>query len=122
MIYPYQCLECQRHFEVIKSVRYIDAPEHCECGSIAKRYIGKTHFYGASDWWTGTHYNPAFGKLIRSKAHMNEEVMLARREGKDLIEVGNESVHKINAAADKRRDDRAAERWREASRELGISE
>lgn len=100
--YPYECPECDFDFEITKSVKEIDDPEHCPaCNSIAERYIAKTGgFIGASDWDTA-HYNPAFGKVMKSNAEARKE---AKRLG--MEEVGNEPVEKIHKKFDCDRKDK----------------
>jgi putative FmdB family regulatory protein len=121
VIYPYKCTECGHKFEVIKSVKDIDTPERCpKCCTKSERYIARTHFYGAGDWDKAA-YNPAFGKIIRSKAHLREELSIAASEGREMVEIGNEPVDNIHKDMDRKREERAAERWREADRELGLA-
>lgn len=114
LIYPYQCPSCGHGFEVIKSVRAIDEPEHCEkCQTQAERRIARTQsFSGASDWDTA-HYSPAFGRVVRSN---KEARMLAKERG--LIEVGNEDPHKIDKKFDTERQKKSEERWTETVRSL----
>ena len=91
ILYPYECPKCDASFEVIKSVKMIDDEERCpKCDTVAERKIAKQQsFYGASDWDTA-HYNPAFGKVVKSNKEARE---LAKKKG--MIEVGNEDPDKI---------------------------
>lgn len=92
MIYPYKCLTCNHHWEVIKPVKDIDIAEICEvCQRIGKRYISVTHFYGASDW-DKAQYCHALGTVVKSDKH---RAKLARSRG--LEEIGNEDPVKIQA-------------------------
>lgn len=104
---------------MIKSYKDIDRPESCKCGSEAVRYISRTHFYGADDWNKAA-FNPAFGKIIKSKAHLREELAIARSEGREMVEVGNESLENIHHRSERERADRRDKRWYDVSRELGI--
>ena len=100
MIYPYCCPDCDHNFEVIKSVKAIDDPEHCpECSGLSMRYIAKSQFfYGEKDWDTA-HYNPALGKVVKNNA---EGRRIAKEMG--MVEVGDEPVDKIHKKFDTERD------------------
>lgn len=105
--YPYVCNDCGHEFEVVKSVKAIDDPEHCQvCNALSDRVIAKTGgFIGASDWDTA-HYNPAFGKVMKSNAEARRE---AKRMG--LEEVGNEPVDNIHKKFDGDREKKINDRW-----------
>ena len=107
MRYPYECPNCQHDFEVIKSVREIDSPEHCpKCEQIATRYIAQSqYFYGASDWDTA-HYNPCLGKSFKSH---KDATKYARKMGFD--EIGNENVEKIHKKYDADRERSQQAKW-----------
>ena len=85
---------------MIKSVRLIDEPEQCpQCGVSGERYIAKSQsFYGAGDWDTA-HYNPAFGRVMKSNGEARAE---AKRNG--WAEVGTECVDKTLDAFEKDRE------------------
>lgn len=115
--YPYECLSCKNDFDIIKSVSRLDDPEECPaCSSKdVKRYISRTHFYGASDW--DSSYNYGLGCVTKSRVHRNQ---IIKQRG--LIEVGNEDCEKISAAMDKdkqKADDQRFERgFEQAAAEL----
>lgn len=94
--YPYECLSCKHEFDIIKSVASIDDKEACpSChGEDTKRYISRTHFYGASDW--DSSYNYGLGCVTKSRTHRNQ---IIKQRG--LIEVGSENCEKISASMDK---------------------
>ena len=94
MRYPYTCEACGAKWEVIKSVRQIDEPEHCaKCQTPGRRYISRTSFYGAAV--EDAEYNPAFGCVIKNSAHRKA---LAKQRG--MEEIGNESLDSIHAHFD----------------------
>jgi hypothetical protein len=106
--YPYRCSDpsCDHCFEVVKCIADIDLPEVCEtCKAPATRYIGRTHFYGASDW-DRAHFNVGLGCECRSHKHASQ---IARSRG--LEECGNTSPESIVKDADKTRQRRIDERW-----------
>lgn len=113
MIYPYECVnvDCTYKFEVIKSVRSIDAEERCPfCKSVSERRIGKSRLMRVNDWVES--YNPAFGCVVKNKAHQRE--ILARRKGEtgqDFIEVGTEPVENIHKHFDSKRAEANKKRW-----------
>jgi putative FmdB family regulatory protein len=109
VIYPYAC-QCGHEFEVIKRIAEIDRPEICpKCSSSeVKRYISRTHFYGACDW-DKAEYNPGLGKVVRNSQHRKE---LAKSMG--VEEIGNEPVSKIHAKYDVERSEKLARNWEKA--------
>lgn len=113
MIYPYKC-ECGNDFEVIKKMSEIDRVERCQlCQRIAKRYIGLSHFNGASEWNSDAYrgFNPAFGKVVKGKTHQRELLAQAKGEGREMIEVGNEKPETIHKHFDKQREETRMKRW-----------
>jgi putative FmdB family regulatory protein len=112
--YPYRCHACGTHWESCKSVSDIDRVETCpacqeKCGR-DDRYIGRTHFYGASDW-DKAEFNPAFGKVVRNSKH---RAQLAKERG--YIEVGNENPDKIHDKFEKDRHEKRERSWAEVDR------
>lgn len=99
MIYPYECTSCGHDFEVYKSYKRIDDPEHCpECSQVATRYISRNiGFSGHNDWDTA-HYNLALGQVVKSNA---EAKRIARERG--MEEIGNEPIEKIHKKFDTER-------------------
>jgi len=116
MIYPYECKTCGP-FEVIKSVKEIDKPEQCPtCYIITKdRRIGLTRL---GDVDNNPSYNPAFGKVINSKSHLRSELARMRDEGRDMIEVGNESPDKIHKHFESARAEKLKNSWEPAEKAL----
>ncbi len=117
MIYPYECGDCGYQFEVIKSVRQIDDPEFCpECGDLEKlmaspcrRCIGRPNLVAIHDW-TET-FNPAFGQVVKNKAHQREILVKLKDQGKEFIEIGNEPVDNVHKHFDGVREQKRNERW-----------
>jgi len=117
VIYPYLCIKCDLEFEVIKSVRHIDEPEQCEnCGNIAERTIAFDQSFSkmaAGDWNT-PHYNPAFGRHMKSNKEAQKE---AKRLG--LEEVGNEPIEKIENKFSSEREEKSKRGWDSINMNLG---
>ena len=107
--YPYRCSDpsCDHCFEVVKCIADIELPELCEiCQSPASRYIGRTHFYGASDW-DKAHFNIGLGCECSSYKHARQ---IAKSRG--LEEVGNDTKpDKMISDADSSRQRRIDDRW-----------
>lgn len=102
LIYDYECTACKHQFEVIKSVKEYDNPEHCEkCQGVGRRVLSaKVGIHGASDWDTA-HYSPAFGKVVKNNL---EARRLAKERG--WVEVGNENVERIHSHYDKQKEEK----------------
>lgn len=87
MTYEYQCVKCERIFDVIKPHTEMDVNEFChECGAPADRIKfprGKVYLSGTAV--EHAEYNPGLGAVVKNKAHRAE---LAKRKG--LVEVGND--------------------------------
>jgi putative FmdB family regulatory protein len=92
VIYPYDCPECGKEFEVIKSFRDYDRVENCpDCDTISIRTIAKSQGIdktAAADW-NASSYNPAFGEHLTPKQAKKK----AKKRG--WAEVGTESPEKI---------------------------
>ena len=84
----------------MKSVDARNDEECCpECESVATRCLPTSlHFYGAADWDTA-HYNPIFGKVMKSNAQARQEA-----KSRGMTEVGNEPVEKIHKKFDTERE------------------
>ena len=108
--YPYGCTECKHEFDVIKPFSEFENVEVCpKCSSPkTERYIGRTHFYGASDW-DNVQYNPGLGVVTRNAKHA---ARVAKERG--LIEVGSESCDNIMSENEKKRTKEIDERFEEA--------
>lgn len=110
--YPYYCPSCDNQFDVVKSMSRLDDAELCtKCNNRADRHIGRVNFSGAGDWHPD--FNPAFGCVVKSKAHQREILSRYKDKGKDFIEVGNEPVENIHKYYDNQRAEKQKERWSE---------
>lgn len=106
--YPYCCDTCDTHFEVVKPVAELERQEVCSaCGGIGKRYISRTHFYGASDW-DKAEYNPGLGCVTRNAKHRER---IAKERG--VIEVGNDyrEIDTMHRENEKKREEQRERRW-----------
>ncbi len=110
--YPYFCESCEKETEIIKSLADYDSEEICDrCEIPMGRRLGLVNFTNAGDWKPT--YNPAFGRVVRSRAHQREILAEYKGEGKVFEEIGNEPVEKIHKRYDTMREDKRKERWNE---------
>jgi putative FmdB family regulatory protein len=115
-IYPYRCIGCESRFDVVKSMSRIDDDEFCPCGSPASRSIGLTSIANTGDWKPT--FNPAFGQVVKSKAHQREILSEYKDKGRDFIEVGNEPVENIHKYYDAQREETRNKRWNESNEQI----
>lgn len=95
--YPYHCKICDRNQDIIKSVRFLDDEEICEkCGNgPMDREIAAVQI-NTSNCQFQTHFNHAFGKVVKSKNQINDEVRRINGEtGKNIVEVGNDNLQSV---------------------------
>lgn len=106
MIYPYRCIQCSNEFDVVKSVKEIDNPEHCpKCGQLGERFIASgIQFYGAKV--EDAEYNPALGCIVKNSKHRRQ---LAKERG--LEEIGNESVERVHRHFENRKEQELERAW-----------
>lgn len=117
MIYPYHCKPCDHSFDVIKSVKEYQTEELCpKCQVKAEKQIGMFSFYGAGDWKPS--FNPAFGCIVKNKAHQREILSRYKDQGKEFEEVGSEPVEKIHKYFDAKREEKREERWNESTEKV----
>ena len=112
MIYPYYCKPCDSVFEVIKVLADIDQPEPCAfCGvKSTERRIGLSMIQSVD---VDPQYNPAFGKVIRNKSHLNSELSKLRDQGKEMVEIGDECPNKMAKRFANQRKEIRDKRWAE---------
>lgn len=105
MIYEFYCEKCRLGYDIHRSAADASEPAWCvACDGEMRRLYSPPHIIGASVF--EPEFNPAFGKVIRSK---NEAKELARRY--DLTEVGNEKPETIHKHFDKQREQKMKEDW-----------
>lgn len=117
-LYTYECSKCDRDWPVAKTLAAIDTPEPCpHCESTAtERVIRQAP--AINKVWAES-FNPAFGKVIRSRAHLAEEKRKYEGEtGRQMIEVGTEDPGKIEKGFAKQREDKRRERWSEPAEKI----
>lgn len=95
MIYDYKCEECGEVREEVRRIKDRNDEAICSCGGVARRI--PVSFGGSVGVGTFKEdYYHAFGKHIGSKAQLNEELARVKGEtGKELIEVGNDSMKSV---------------------------
>lgn len=95
----------------------IERVENCStCNNVAERRLGRPSLVRVNDWTES--YNPAFGKVVRSKAHQREILAEYRDQGREFIEVGNEPVEQIHKHFDGQREAKRVERWSEPTEKI----
>lgn len=109
MTYEYKCVKCEKHFDVIKSVKDFDVNEFCpSCGAPGERQFvpHKVHFTGTRV--THAEYNPGLGCVVKNKQHKEE---ICKRRG--LVEVGNDfkTGDSMQKHFDGEREQRREKRW-----------
>jgi putative FmdB family regulatory protein len=112
-LYTYECRKCDRDWPVFKTLAAIDSPEACpHCESTATDRIIK-HPPGINKVWSEG-FNPALGKVIRSRAHLAEELKKYKGEtGREMVEIGDEPMEKIEKKLTTERESRMQARWDE---------
>ena len=112
--YCYSCPKCDCDFEIVKSVaRYADEERCQHCGFPAERRISRVNIANTADWKPT--FNPAFGKVVKSRRHQREILAEYKDRGREMIEIGNEPIDSIHGHFDKIREDRRNERWAEST-------
>lgn len=115
MIYTYNC--CGRDFEVIKPLSEYNSKELCDvCDNEATRVISRVSLVAIHDWTES--YNPAFGCVVKNKAHQREILCKLKGQGKEFVEVGDEPVEKIHQHFDSQRAAKRKERWSESTEQV----
>jgi putative FmdB family regulatory protein len=111
-LYTYECSKCDQDWPVVKSLANLDKPEPCpHCESTATERVIKVA-PAIKVWAEG--FNPALGKVIRSRAHLQEELRKHKGEtGREMLEVGNECPSKIEKSFAQERKRKVEERWSE---------
>ena len=107
IIYEWNCPKCEVKFETLQSIVEYNGETQCPtCGDITKERIfsAKITILGSSV--QNAEYNPAFGQVVKNKAHRNE---LAKQKG--LIEIGNDKPESIHKATEETKRDRIKKSW-----------
>ena len=113
MTYEYTC-DQHGAVDVTKSVIYIDNPEPCPlCGVVMTRKFVPSRVHFSKTKVEHAEYNPGLGIVTKSRRHRDE---VAKERG--LIEIGNESVDKIESNLAKERETRSNEGYTQAFEEI----
>lgn len=116
MIYPYLCPDCKHEFSVIKALADIDRKELCgKCSAVSSRTIGKPYIGNTAEYIAN--FNPAFGKVVKSKTHEREILAEFKAKGKEMEEIGTEPLEKIHVYHDNKREQIRKDKWADADRE-----
>jgi hypothetical protein len=103
MIYLYHCENCKKYIDIIKSADDYKRNEFCECGApLSRIFCPPVLKITKTDW---PEYNPAFGKVM-TRDEVKYEV-----KKRDLIEIGNEDINKIDAKLEKDAKKERAAGW-----------
>lgn len=117
MIYPYFCVKCDLEFDVVKSMSEFSRQEVCyKCNSVAEKLIGRVNLSRVNDWTES--FNPAFGCIVKNKAHQREILAKFKDQGREFEEVGNEPVENIHKHFDRQREEKREERWKESTEKV----
>lgn len=104
--YDFHCDQCDKDFEVVKSIKEYTGKENCPtCGRAGQRIFScKIEFLGTKI--EDAEFNPGLGQITKSKKHRDE---IAKRLG--AIEIGNENPEKIHNHFDKQREEKRIRSW-----------
>ena len=92
MVYTFVCDDCNLvPVDVFRTVAEVDEPEVCQSCNKPMRRV----YYPIPNTYNSAHdtpqYNPAFGKVIKSRSHLKEELRRVNAEtGREFVEVGND--------------------------------
>lgn len=111
MIYQYACESCGIRFDVIKSHRDMERPEHCQCGMLAKREFIPQRVFFSNTSVQHPEFNPGLGCIVKNKQHRSE---ICKARG--LEEIGSEPVESIHKHYDTRRAEKIEKAYDEADR------
>ncbi len=107
MVYDYLCHGCGETYEVIKSVRFFDAEEHCpKSGTTMARQFAPGFIYLSGTKVQEAEYNPGLGCITKNKQHVKE---ICKQRG--LVEVGNTSPETLHKMHDQERERRREQAW-----------
>jgi len=97
-LYDYFCDQCDKPYEVVKSMKEYDGKDKCPvCLEQGRRiYSANIHFIGTKV--KDSYKCPALGQVIKSDAHRKE---LTKQLG--VIEVGNEKPETVHKYFDEQR-------------------
>lgn len=111
--YEYDCTQCNNRFDVVKSVRQMDAQEFCpQCKSLARRiFIPQNVFFNKTKVEHAA-YNPGLGCVVKNERHKKE--ILSQR---GLVEVGNECPKRLRSNYEKQLEEKKEKRWDQAFNE-----
>jgi len=112
MIYPYHCRKCDNEFEVVKPFHAIEFPEPCpDCGMLSDdRRIGLPMIQSVE---VDPYFHYGLGKVVRTKGDIKNELKKREDQGRGLIEIGDEPIHKIEKKFSAEREEKRNKRWAE---------
>lgn len=97
MIYQYQCPNCDKPVDVVKSVKHIDDEELCPQHKIPmQREFAFSGYTSVDNFIPG--FNYSLGETFTNSYQQKEHIKRLQAEtGREIIEVGNDSsVPKVN--------------------------
>lgn len=103
MIYTYECRNCGKGHDLVRSVDERNSSAPCPAcqGETFQVISSRVHFIGASRY--DHQWNPAFGKVIKSREHSREEM-----KHRGWEEVGNETPDSMEKTFSAQREKDAA--------------
>jgi putative FmdB family regulatory protein len=107
--YEYECAECGRRFDVIKSVKDMERNENCpKCGEFGIRKCIPSKVYFNQTEVTHAEYNPGLGAVVKNKRHKDYLM-----KSKGIVEVGNDfgNGEKMQKEFDTAREEKLKKSW-----------
>jgi putative FmdB family regulatory protein len=97
VIYEYFCEQCKSTTDVYKSLAEIDREERCPgCPEILMHRIITQAQVDTSGCQHEAKFHHAFGKVLSSKRQIKNEISRIKSEtGREIVEVGNDSLKSI---------------------------
>jgi putative FmdB family regulatory protein len=97
--YDYACNDCDREYEIYKSIKEYDGKDPCPfCGLVGRRLLSANiSFLGEKV--ESPEYNVGLGKVVRNSKHRAE---LAK--SMNLVEIGNENPETFHNKFEKERE------------------
>lgn len=95
--YEYQCPKCMTIQEITKWLAELDRDEECpECAGVHMHRIMSPTRSNTSNCQFEAHFNHAFGKVIKSKSNIKDEMLKYKdKTGREVVEVGTDNLSSI---------------------------
>lgn len=104
MIYIYECIHCSKKYELIKPALQSSQLEYCPVCHFELNKVFTAPRINMGKGYEPS-YNPAFGKVIHNKAELKDTIKKLNDQGRDIQEVGNDSLESFKGPTPKSYDD-----------------